>query len=256
MYAKPSSLLDTWDAIRYSLPMRPTREELHQLVQHERKLKNRLQLATTRLEEAERERIWAIVAAHDAGLSIRKIAAATGLSRSRIHQLLQESEAHEIPEWLTHLRDRAFDAEAQSAPNSSAPDAAIRAQLASEVEVLRWCMAWLEQLEQGEMVVVNLRPDTDNETHFTRFDHARVMRVLARITSDLDALAHREPQDKAAVPEDDADPRKRHQRRLAEPDENPRGRTAKEQREALRKAFGLPHYNGDYAEYFRHIRGQ
>src|SRR6266700_5977350 len=69
--------------------MRPTREELHQLVQHERKLKNRLLLATTRLEEAERERIWAIVAAHDAGLSIRKIAAATGLSRSRIHQLLQ-----------------------------------------------------------------------------------------------------------------------------------------------------------------------
>jgi DNA invertase Pin-like site-specific DNA recombinase len=86
--------------------MRRTREELHQLVQHERKLKNRLQLATTRLAEAERERIWAIVAAHDAGLSIRQIAAATGLSRSRIHQLLQEQEAHEIPEWLTHLRDR------------------------------------------------------------------------------------------------------------------------------------------------------
>ena len=35
-----------------------------------------------------------------------------------------------------------------------------------------------------------------------------------------------------------------------------RFRTAKEQREALRKAFGLPHYSGDYAEYFRHIRGQ
>jgi hypothetical protein len=62
--------------------MRRTREEIHQLVQHERKLKNRLQLATTRLAEAERERIWAIVAAHDAGLSIRQIAAATGLSRS------------------------------------------------------------------------------------------------------------------------------------------------------------------------------
>src|SRR5215471_21524220 len=182
--------------------MRPTREELRQLVQHERKLKNRLRLATTRLEEAERERIWAIVAAHHAGLSIRKIAAATGLSRSRIHQLLQEPEAHEIPEWLTHLRDREFDAEAQSAPNPSAPEAAVRAQLASEVEVLRWCMAWLEQLEQGEMVVVNLRPDTGNETHFTRFDHARVMRVLARITSDLDALARRDAQDEAEVPEE------------------------------------------------------
>ena len=76
--------------------MRRTREEIHQLVQHERKLKNRLQLATTRLAEAERERIWAIVAAHNAGLSIRKIAAATGLSRSRIHQLLQEQDAQFI----------------------------------------------------------------------------------------------------------------------------------------------------------------
>jgi hypothetical protein len=230
--------------------MRPTREELHQLVQHERKLKNRLQLAATRLEEAERERIWAIVAAHDAGLSIRKIAAATGLSRSRIHQLLQEHEAQEIPEWLTHLRDHEFS------PETPADTDQIRAYIASEVEVLRWCMTWLEQLEQGEMVVVNLRPDTDDQTQFTRFDHARVMRVLARITSDLDELARRGPKDKVEVPEADADPLKRHQRRLAEPDEKPRGRTAKEQREALRQAFGLPHYNGDYAEYFRHIRGQ
>jgi len=236
--------------------MRPTREELRQLVQHERKLKNRLRLATTRLEEAERERIWAIVAAHHAGLSIRKIAATTGLSRSRIHQLLQEHEAQEIPEWLTHLRDQEFIPETSLDKDRLTPDASIRACIASEVEVLRWCMAWLEQLEQGEMVVVNLRPDTDDHTQFTRFDHARVMRVLARITSDLDELARRDPQDKAAVPEDDADALKRHQRRLAEPDEKPRGRTAKEQREALRKAFGLPHYSGDYAEYFRHIRGQ
>ena len=116
-------------------------------------------------------------------------------------------------------------------------------------------MAWLEQLERGEMVVVNLRPATDDQTQFTRFDHARVMRVLARITSDLDELARRHPQDEPAVPEGDRDPLKRHQRRLAEPDEKPRGRTAKEQREALRKAFGLPHYDGDYAAYFRHIRG-
>jgi hypothetical protein len=236
--------------------MRRTREELHQLVQHERKLKNRLQLATTRLAEAERERIWAIVAAHDAGLSIRQIAAATGLSRSRIHQLLHEQEAHEIPAWLTHLRDRAFNPGTPSDTDQHAPDASLRAHIASEVEVLRWCMAWLEQLEQGEMVVANLRPDTDDHTQFTRFDHARVMRVLARITSDLDELARRDPQDAAAVPENDADPLKRHQRRLAEPEEKPRGRTAKEQREALRKAFGLPHYTGDYADYFRHIRGQ
>ena len=197
--------------------MRRTREELHELVHHERKLKNRLQLATTRLEEAERERIWAIVAAYDAGLSIRKIAAATGLSRSRIHQLLQEREAHAIPEWLTHLRDRECNPETPSDTDQHAPDASIRTHIASEVEVLRWCMNWLEQLEQGEMVVVNLRPDTDEQTQLTKFDHARVMRVLARIISDLDELARRNPQDKAEVPEDDVDPLKRHRRRLAEP---------------------------------------
>jgi hypothetical protein len=231
--------------------MRPTREELHQLVHHERKLKNRLQLATTRLEDAERERLWAIVAAHEAGLSIRNIAAATGLSRSRIHQLLQEPEAHEIPAWLTHLREHACTPVRPSDTDSPAPDTAIRAHIASEVEVLRWGMAWLEQLARGEMVVVTLRPDTDDHPQLTRFDHPRVMRVLARIISDLDALAHRDPQEEAAVPQDEADPLTRHRRRLAEPEEKPRGRTAKEQREALRKAAGLPPYSGDDADDFR-----
>ena len=74
-----------------------TRDALRQRLRQERQLKTRLQLATTRLADAERERIWAIVAAHEAGLSIRKIAAATGLSRSRIHQLLQDEDAREIP---------------------------------------------------------------------------------------------------------------------------------------------------------------
>ena len=45
---------------------------------------------------------------------------------------------------------------------------------------------------------------TDNHTQFTRFDHPRVMRVLARITADFDALARRDPQEETAVPADDA----------------------------------------------------
>jgi hypothetical protein len=74
-----------------------TRAVLQQRVQHERTLKTRLHLATPRLADAERERIWAIVAAHAAGWSLRKIAAATGLSRSRIHQLLHEDDARRFP---------------------------------------------------------------------------------------------------------------------------------------------------------------
>lgn len=104
-------------------------------------------------------------------------------------------------------------------------------------------------------MIVNLRPDTGDETEFVRFDHARVRRVLARIAADLDALArHGLPTDTERAAER-ADPHTRHRQRLAEPEEPPRGRTAKEQREALRKAFGFPHYDGDYAEYFRHLRG-
>ena len=41
----------------------------------------------------------------------------------------------------------------------------------------------------GETVVVNLRPETDPETEYVSFDRPRVLRVLARISADLDELA-------------------------------------------------------------------
>ena len=82
-----------------------TYKELKQRVRREQQLVARLRLATTRLAGADRERIWAIVAAHEAGLSIRKIAAATGLSSSRVHQLLQSKESRKIPVWLSQLRE-------------------------------------------------------------------------------------------------------------------------------------------------------
>ncbi len=88
-----------------------THEELTQRVRREQQLIARLRLATTRLADADRERIWAIVAAHEAGLSIRKIAAATGLSSSRVHQLLQADAAREIPIWLSQLREPALVSE-------------------------------------------------------------------------------------------------------------------------------------------------
>ncbi len=66
-----------------------TLEELKQRVPGEKQLAARLQMASARLKAAQPERIWGIVAANEAGLSIRQIAVATGLSPSRIHQLLQ-----------------------------------------------------------------------------------------------------------------------------------------------------------------------
>jgi hypothetical protein len=58
-----------------------------------------------------------------------------------------------------------------------------------EVEALRRCIDWLQRLERGENVIVNLRLDTDVETEFVRFDRPRVVRVLERIAADLDNLS-------------------------------------------------------------------
>jgi len=60
-------------------------------VQLERRLIARLKTANIRFTDAQVERIWAIVSAHQAGLSIRKIAGATGLSSSRIQPTTQRA---------------------------------------------------------------------------------------------------------------------------------------------------------------------
>src|SRR5215471_14879617 len=156
------------------LKVMETREQLHQRVRHEQQLKARLRVATTRLAEAEQERVWAIVAAHHAGLSIRQIAAATGLSRSRIHQLLQDDEAREIPTWLSQLRAHDDTAASETDADPSRTQARMQARVADEVEVLRWCLDWLERLDQGAQVIVNLRLDTEDATEYVRFDQARV----------------------------------------------------------------------------------
>ena len=54
--------------------------------------------------------------------------------------------------------------------------------------MLRRCADWLQRLERGENVVVNLRPDEDFETKFVAFDRLRVVLVLERIAADLDTL--------------------------------------------------------------------
>ena len=59
------------------------------------------------------------------------------------------------------------------------------------LEVLRWCIDWIERLDREEDVIVNLRPDTDTETEFVRFDLPQVLRIIGRIVADLDELARR-----------------------------------------------------------------
>jgi hypothetical protein len=57
----------------------------------ERRVLARVSRAAWRLEQAERERTWALVSARAEGISIRALAAAIGLSPSRVHQLVADA---------------------------------------------------------------------------------------------------------------------------------------------------------------------
>ena len=103
-----------------------THDEFRERIRREQRLAARLRLATERLEEAQRERIWAVVEAHQSGLSVRQIAAATGLSSSRVHQLLGSDESREIPRWLSQRQDQ------DAAPSRGRPD--LKARLAGEMD--------------------------------------------------------------------------------------------------------------------------
>ncbi len=213
---------------------------LRQRVYEEQRLAERLRLAAFRLAAAQEERTWAIVAAHQQGLAIRRIAAAAGLSATRVHQLLAASTAAAIPVWLSRLWERGGVVGVADAGAAHAADTAWRAPLAEEVAALRRCLDWLEQDARGEPVVVNLRPDSDSETEYVAFDRRRILRVLARIAADLDALAHAHAMGAAEASLGENDPQARHRRRLAEPPPVPPRLSPREERARLRAELGLP----------------
>ncbi len=210
-----------------------TNDEFRGRIRREQRLAARLRLATERLEEAQRERIWAVVEAHESGLSIRQIAAATGLSSSRVHQLLGSEESREIPRWLSQRRDQ------EAVPSQGHSD--LQARIAGEMDALRRCREWLERLDRGEHVVVNLRPESDPETEYVAFDRPRVLRVLARVIADLDGLAGFPPIAEEEAKKGTAEARRvRHRKGLAEPDPPPKRLTVREERAALRALLDLP----------------
>ena len=162
-------------------------------------------LRTERPEGAQRERIWASTEAHESGLSVRQIASATGLSPSR--------DPREIPGGNCQQRgpNRPDEPRQEAAPSRGLPDLLTRWQSSSR------CREWLERLDCGELVGVNLRPETDPETEYVSFDRPRVLRVLSHIIADLDELAGYPPiaDEEQAEVEDPEARRARHRRRQA-----------------------------------------
>ena len=154
----------------------------------------RVSRATWRLDQAERERRWALASAHAEGISIRTLATAAGLSASRVHQLVVAADCDALDAALGELRaagwsapeDPDFGEDAELDGRDTIAD-----RLSDEVGWLRRCADWLAQLDAGGYPpAVNLRPACDwPDTAHVAVDLARVRAVLHRIAADLDELA-------------------------------------------------------------------
>lgn len=189
----------------------------------QRQVLERVTRAAWRLEQAERERAWALASARAEGLSIRQLAKAVGLSPTRVHQIVAAADPDEVEKVLGDLRSVGWPAPED--PDSDA-DAEldgrdlIADRIGDEVAWLRRCVTWLAQLDEGGYPpVVNFRPASDwPDTANTAVTSARVQAVLERVAADLDELARARriaDLDTAAVL---ADRRAERRRRLAEPD--------------------------------------
>jgi len=109
---------------------------------------------------------------------VRQIAAAVHLSSARVHQLLHAP------------------ASATSKPTATLLESGLIAPLDKSVvplatiaALLRECTDWLERLDRGELVTVNLRDTNDLATEYVPVDRAQVRQLMRRLARDLEDLA-------------------------------------------------------------------
>ncbi|MGW2181301.1 hypothetical protein ACWCXX_25015 [Streptomyces sp. NPDC001732] len=202
------------------------REWLQRFRREQRKLA-RVRRAAWRLEQAERERDWALAAARsgdkDERVSVRKIAEAAGLSPSRVHQLTKGADLDALDAALGELRAAGWPTPED--PGGSDDEelsgrASIAERLEDEVGWIRRCADWLEHLDtQSFPPVANLRPESDfPERCSVVVRLPRVAAILRRIAFDVDELARARAVDDLQSAKTAADPRAERRRRLAEPD--------------------------------------
>ena len=88
--------------------------------------------AVWRLEQAERERAWALAAAKAEGVPIREIAAAAGLSSSRVHRVVTDADIDALDAALGALRSAGWPAPED--PGGDDGDLAGRADIAGRLD--------------------------------------------------------------------------------------------------------------------------
>ncbi len=159
-----------------------------------RRVSARVTPATWRLEQAERERQWALVSAHAEGVSIRELARAAGWSPTRVHQVVAAVDPSEADAVVGELRSMGWPApEDPDSDEDAELDGRdlVADRIADEVQWLRRCAAWLTELDAGGYPpAVNLRPAGDwPDIANTMVTVARVAAVVDRVAVDLDELA-------------------------------------------------------------------
>ena len=113
----------------------------------------------------QRERTWALVSARAEGISIRALAAAIGLSLSRVHQLVADADLDALDAALGELRAAGWPApehpdSGEDAQLSGRENIADR--LSDEVSWLRQYADWLAHLDANSYPpAVSLRPAAD-----------------------------------------------------------------------------------------------
>ena len=132
----------------------------------ERRVLRRVSRAAWRLEQAERERAWALASARAEGVSIRTLAAAAGLSPARVHQITAAADLDELDTALGDLRAAGWPAPENPGGDDDAEldgRDLICDRLVDEVGWLRQCADWLTHLHTSEYPpAVNLRPEGDH----------------------------------------------------------------------------------------------
>ena len=189
----------------------------------ERRVLTRVSRAAWRLEQAERERAWALASARAEGISIRTQAAAIGLSPSRVHQLVAGADLDALDAALGELRAAGWPApEDPDGGEDAELDGRdlIADRLDDEVSWLRQAAGWLIEPHDGRYPpAVNLRPGGDwPDTADVAVDLARVAAVLDRIASDVEELARARRVGELTIATVLPGRRAERRRRLAEPD--------------------------------------